>query len=169
MSKRVGTKGQHRQPKFDNILEDLREDELEFMNQRYNRELLFYRSHNNMKLQKCQDEYEEMKQRKKMICEEIYNRKIFRTSSNNENELRFYADEGKVINPNNTIAETIVYNYNETEIINLPSGTKGKKKEEKWEPEEIEQNNIVLEYTTMSEVDLSWEDWCEKKKLICRD
>jgi hypothetical protein len=157
------TKGQYSQPIFETLISDLKEDELQFMSQRYNKELLYFREYNDMNKPKSQKEYQEMQQRKKMITEEIRNRKQFKPSIPKE-EIKFYADDGNIVDSNNNITETIAYNYNETEIISLPSGNHGKKEKEVWEP--VKEEEPKMEYTMISEVELSWEDWCKKKCLV---
>lgn len=156
MSKRVGTKGQHRQAKFDTILSDLKDDELEFLRQRYNKQLYQYRKGNTIN----QDEYLEMQQRKKMIDEEIRNRKIFKTSTHSE--IRFYPSEGTIVDSDNNILETIAYSWDESEIISIPSGNRGKKEKEEWEPKMDKDEH---EYTMMSDVELPWAEWIKKNKL----
>lgn len=160
--KNIRTKGAKSQWKFDNILSDLKDDELDFMSLRYNKELLYYRTHNDMNKHACQQEYLEMQQRKKMINEEIRNRRAMKTHIDRE-EIRFYPSEGTIIDSDNNVLETIAYNYDETEIITLPSGTKGKGKKPEWEPK-IEPESEVP-YTMMSDVELSWSDWIKKHKL----
>lgn len=160
---KIRTKGSTRQWEFDNILADLKDDELEFLGQKYNRNLLDFRKNKDFN----QEEYLEMQQRKKMIEEERRNRKLFKSPISSESEKRFYAEEGTILDLENNVLGNVAFNYDETEIISLPSGNKGKKKEEIWEP--IEEENLDIEddesFTMMSEVDMSWNDWCKKKCL----
>lgn len=156
MTKRIGTKGQNSQSKFDTLLSDLKDDELEFLRQRYNKYLYQYRKGNKIN----QDEYLKMQQRKKMIDEEIRNRKIFKTHTHSE--IRFYPSEGTIVDSDNNILETIAYTWDESEIISVPSGNKGKKEKEEWEPKIDDKDDS---YTMMSDVELPWKEWIKKNKL----
>jgi hypothetical protein len=157
----VPTKGQHSQPRFETIISDLKDDELEFLDQKYSKDLLYFRKNKNMN----QKEYLKMQQRKKMIGEEQRNRRILKSSST-EPEIRFYSDEGTILDSDNNILETIAFNYNETEIITLPSGSKKDGKKPEWQPKVEDKENTKMSYTMMSDVELSWEDWCKKKCLV---
>jgi len=161
---KIRTKGANNQWNFDNILSDLKDEELDILNQKYNRDLLYYRKNNDINISSNQKEYQDMQQRKKMIGEEKKNRKVFK-SSLSTTETRFYPEEGVVLDSDNNIIDSIAFNQDETEIISLPSGTKGKNKKENWEPVKEEESDEDY-YTMMSEVELSWEDWCKKKCLI---
>jgi hypothetical protein len=75
MTKRAGTGGQFSQPTFDTLISDLKEEELDVLRIKYNKDLLDFRKTMNMGLPSNQKLYLEMQQRIKMIYEERYNRK----------------------------------------------------------------------------------------------
>lgn len=165
---KLRTSGYRSQNAYDNLLSDLDNSSLSFLSSKYNKDLVYYRIHHNLNEQESAQEYKEMQQRKSMIDEEIKNRKRY---GNNQtglyNEVRFNPETGCVIDSNNNILEELAYNETETEIINLPSGTKGKGKEPEWENlTDDPKEDPDFEYTIKNEVELSWVDWCKKKELI---
>jgi len=166
---KLRTSGYRSQNAYDNLLADLDNSSLKFLSSKYNRDLSYYRMHNDLNDQTCAQEYKEMQQRKKMIDQEIKNRKRFGNNITGlSKEVRFNAETGCVIDSDNNVLEELAYNETETEIINLPSGTRGKKEDyPEWENlTDTLDDDPTFEYTLKDEVELSWEDWCKKKKLV---
>jgi hypothetical protein len=62
---------------YDNLLADLDISSLRFLSQKYNKDLVYFRIHNNLNDQDNAQLYKEMQQRKKMIDEELENRDIW--------------------------------------------------------------------------------------------
>jgi hypothetical protein len=166
---KLRTSGYRSQNAYDNLLADLDNSSLKFLSGKYNRDLVYYRIHHNINDQTYAQEYKEMQQRKSMIDEEIKNRKRYgNTSTGLYNEVRFNAENGTIIDSDNNVLEELAYNETETEIINLPSGTKGKsKKEPVWEnlSDSLDEDED-FDYELKDEVELSWSEWCNKKKLV---
>lgn len=161
---RIRTKGYRSQNDYDNFISDLTENELVVLNNKYNRDLIYYRIHQDLNIQENAQEYKEMQQRKKMLDEEIKKRKMFRTPTSSS--LWFNIENGTVLDSNNNVVEKIAFNSDETEIVKLPSGNK----------EEIDEGWVNLsdtlddepdfDYSFKNEVELSWKEWCNKKQLI---
>jgi len=166
---KLRTSGYRSQNGFDNLLAELDNSSLKFLSSKYNRDLVYYRIHHNLNDQTYAQEYKEMQQRKSMVDQEIKNRKRYGTAiTGSYNEVRFNSETGCVIDSDNNVLEELAYNETETEIINLPSGTKGKKEDyPEWENlSDTLDDDPTFEYTLKDEVELSWEDWCKKKKLV---
>ena len=170
MSKRIGTKGQHSQPKFDTFISNLKDDELTFLSQKYSRDLLYFRKNSDLTDSSKQQEYLEMQQRKKMIDEERKIRKGLKTSADYM-ETRFDAESGTVVDSDNNALGAIAYDKDEKKILNLPSGTQ--KEEEGWITTDGDDKNedpdFDFETQHKFECNMSWDDWLKKKNLIRND
>jgi len=170
MSKRIGTKGQHRQPQFDTFISNLKDDELSFLSSKYNRDLIYFINHNDLNNQESAQLYKEMQQRKKMIDEERKTRKMLKTSVDYM-ETRFDAESGTVVDSDNNSLGAIAYDKDEKKILNLPSGTQ--KEEEGWITTDGDDKNedpdFDFETQHKFECNMSWDDWLKKKNLIRND
>jgi hypothetical protein len=105
---RIRTKGYRSQNEYDNFISDLTENELVVLNNKYNKDLIYYRIHQDLNIQENAQEYKEMQQRKKMLDEEIKKRKMFRNTTNSSgSNLWFNIETGTVLDPDNNVVEKI--------------------------------------------------------------
>jgi hypothetical protein len=70
----IRTTGAKHQWQYDNLLSDLDITSLKFLSWKYNNDLRYFPSHNNLNDQENAQSYKEIQQRKKMIDEEIRHR-----------------------------------------------------------------------------------------------
>ena len=160
------TSGYRSQNEFDNLLADLDGSSLRFLSSKYNKDLVYFKVHHNINEQENAQEYKEIQQRKKMIEQELGNRKKYGTLIGITQDFKFDSETGFVTDLDNHIVQQLAYNETETEIISLPSGTKGKI-ENTWENlTDTLDDEPDFDYALKNEVELSWMEWCDKKRLI---
>ena len=82
----IRTTPAERQWEYDNFLSELDPSSLAFLSWKYNDDLVYFRIHNNLNDQENAQFYKEMQQRKKMIDEEIHNRKMWEDGIDLEDE-----------------------------------------------------------------------------------
>lgn len=77
MEEDIRTSGFKSQNEYDVLLSNLDISSLRFLSWKYNRDLIYFKANYNINEQINAQSYKKIQQRKKMIDEEIYNRKMW--------------------------------------------------------------------------------------------
>ena len=124
-------------PEFDNLLGDLDISSLRFLKQKREKDLNYFRSLHDIRDPSYYEEYRELQQTYKMICEELTQRKNdtnygFGPSSNSDNPTSYYMDEEGVY----------------------------------LEEDEEEDDGDFTDYELCDEsIKYDWKEWCKRKGL----